>query len=251
MPDEKEKFADTGEFAGIGVGKAQADETAGGQESPPADGQPGSAAAANAGEDKGEAGGNGQAGAGDQDDGSSPAKPDDEAGKSADKADEAPDKNHLPIENFAEVDLGLGDVAVDKAVMEAFGKTCVDLKLTPAQAAGLAQFQLKAIDEARVNLTQKSVAELGKEWGADAGKNQGAIVNLVHKVDEALGDDSFSSALQESGVACYASFARGLLAMCKMLGEDSLNAGGPSAGKPKEEKAIDGLMEVFGAARRH
>lgn len=236
MPDDK--FADSGEFDGMGV--------AGSVEEPDVaeSAEPGAEPGAETGEDAAEA----------QDPKAEAEAPKEEASPETDgepaeqgKASE-PDPLDIPIEKFDDVDLGLGEAPVDKAVMAAFGEECVKLKLTPRQAAGLAQFQLAAIEKARTELTNETLKQLQKEWGKDAGQNQQAIIALVDKVDAQIGG-GFRQVLEESGASCYAELGRALLCISEMLGEDALGPTTSTQGGGKES-ALDGLKAVFGAAKR-
>lgn len=236
--DEKEKFADAGSFFGDGV--------------PAGEGKAG----AGSGEEAGEAGENpaaeaeeaGQAGA---DADLHKAEDGDSSAEKAEPEEAAkPDPGDEPISDWSKVDLGLGDAPVDKAVMEAYGKMCVDLRLSPNQAAKLAQFQLQAVNDARNRLTNEAVSSLQKEWGDKADANQQRVINLVRQVDARLGGDAFTAALNESGASCYAEIAKGLLAIADMLGEDRLGGVSDSAGASQTESALDGLKAVFATARK-
>lgn len=229
--DNEEKFADTGEFAGIGASvQDEADQNgeaaeAGQEAGTQAEGDAGQAEKAGGEPDAGK---DGAAAA----EGSEPADPDDE-----------------PILDFAKVDLGLGEAPVDKEVLAAFGEQCVSLRLTPKQARALCGFQMEAFQKARQRLTSESVQTLQKEWGKDAEANQHIINNLIDRVDEQLGGSEFRNAIEDSGAACYAAFARGLLACAQLVSEDRL---GPVSGQntpARDESAEDGLRAVFAAAR--
>lgn len=264
MDGKKEQFADNAEFHGAGVPADKAPAPDVKPEEGKAPGEPGAPESQDGLQDGGAENRNGQPGDSgaktDSPDSPLPsgAKTDDQKAPAPDAKPEAakapeepgPDPLDLPIAKWEDVDLGLGDAPVDKAVMDAYGKMCVELKLSPRQAASLARFQLETVNSSRERLTREAIAELGKEWGSDAQTNQQAIVNLVNQVDQAMGDKSFSDALQDSGVACYASFARGLLALTRMLAEDSLGPTSKGQGSPKPETAYEGLMEVFSAARK-
>lgn len=239
---DKIPFADSGEFSGMGAPAANAEETdtgaageAGGET--PADADRETAGKPDAAKEVRE----------------TEARPDEKEtrdnGKEAKEPEEKKDPLDEIITDFAKVDLGLGDAPVDAAVMEAFGRQCVALKLTPRQAKGLCEFQLQAIEDARKRLTDESRRELAREWGKDADENQREIQSLVKRVDAALGNDDFSQALEASGVTCYAEFARGLLALVKMTGEDSLGPTGSGASASKPETALEGLQDVFAKAR--
>lgn len=235
---DEEKFADTGEFSGDGVPpKDSAGKS--GDESPavnPGDSQGASRETPGGAQDKGY---------GNEQGTEEPEKP---AGAD-DKEEPEIDPLDLPITDFAKVDLGIGDAPVDKVVLEAFGKTCADLKLSARQAAGLAKFQLNAIAESRERLGMEAARELEKRWGGDAKDNQRKIITLVGKVDEATGG-KFSQAIEESGAAIYPEFAEGLLRIAAMLGENGLGSITRQGGKPAPETAEEGLREVFASARR-
>lgn len=220
----EEKFADSGEFQGHGV---PGDESGGPE---------------NAAENGGEAR-----------DGENAAAPAETGGgkdsaANGEPGEASPDPLDLPIEDFAKVDLGLGDAPVDKVVLESFGKTCADLKLTPRQAAGLGQFQLQAIAETRDRLGKETAQALQKAWGKDAVDNQRKIISLVGRVDEKTGG-KFSQAIEESGIAIYADFAEGLLQIAAMLGENGLGAVNRPGASARPETAEEGLREVFAKRR--
>lgn len=222
---DNEKFADSGEFEGYGANPAE-----------PRDPEPAPAADAPLkGEEKpGEASETGEQ----------------ETGEA--RGDAAPqeetDPLDMPITDFGKVDLGIGDAPVDKVVLEAFGKTCADLKLSARQAAGLAQFQLKAIAEARERLGQEAAQTLQKSWGKDAQDNQRKIIGLVGEVDKLTGG-KFSQAIEDSGVAVYADFAEGMLRIASMLGENGLGNITRQGGGARPETAEEGLREVFAGRR--
>lgn len=258
------KFADNGEFSGMGVPEdgndaAETQATAGdpqGSAQGAAEGsaqvsgeaaQETAAKAGKAGSEKKEAGQ--EAGAEGKADGA--GQEDGQAGGKDAGQDTAPcDPLDMPITDFSSVDLGLGDAPVDKVVIEAYGAMCEELKLTPRQAASLAQFELRSMGEARERLTAEAIGELKRDWGKEAQANQLKIVELVKRIDQQLGGNDFSQALEASGVTCYAPFAKGLLALTEMLGEHNLGAiGGTGAGQ-KTETALDGLTEIFNKARK-
>lgn len=237
---EKEAFADNAEFQGAGVPNEE--RTAAGNEAAA------SAAADGEGKETAVEKDQPQNGADPEEAKTDGAGAEPSAGEA--KAGAAvPDPLDQPIEDWAKVDLGLGDAPVDKTVIEAFGKTCIDMKLTPRQAAELAQFQMRAVQEAAARMSRETMDNLRKEWGADADQNQQRVQALVKKVDQALGGSRFTDALNSSGAVCYSEVVNGLLAISRMLGEDRLGKTQAGASPQKPETAYEGLREVFQAER--
>ena len=54
----------------------------------------------------------------------------------------------------------------------------------------------------------------------------------------------------ESGATCFPGVVRGLLALSRVLSEDSVGAGGVAGSGGADESAIDGLRNAFREHRR-
>lgn len=160
------------------------------------------------------------------------------------------DRDDMPIEDWASVELGLPEGAADAAILEDFGRAAVDMGLTPRQARALARWQTEQIARSREQLLENGTRELAKEWGSRMEGNRQAVLSLISRIDRLTGNDSFSRALGESGATCFPGVVRGLLALSRMLSEDSFGAGGVAGAGGAEESAIDGLRNAFREHRR-
>lgn len=160
------------------------------------------------------------------------------------------DRDNMPIEDWSSVELGLPEGAADAAILEDFGRAAVDMGLTPNQARALARWQTEQIARGREQLLENGERELAKEWGGRMEGNRQAVLSLISRIDRLTGNDSFSRALGESGATCFPGVVRGLLALSRMLGEDSVGAGGAAGAGGAEESAIDGLRNAFREHRR-
>lgn len=158
------------------------------------------------------------------------------------------DPDNEPIKDWDKASLGLENLEINREVFAEFGKQAVALGLSPRQARGLAEWQLSQIGQARAKMVEEGIKELNREWGKSAGDNQNRIVALIQRVDQALGNNSFSEMLFDSDAACSTAFMRGMLALADMAREDAVG-GQPQAIGKKEETALEGLQEVFRMAR--
>lgn len=134
----------------------------------------------------------------------------------------------------------------DAALVGRFAETARAQGLSVEQAKSLMAWQLSEVSALREQMTERGRAELAREWGEHAEANRQAALNVLTRIDRQLGNDAFSRAIGESGVACYPGFVRGLLALAGYMSEDSLKTAaiqGPSA---QAETALDGLREIFG-----
>ena len=122
--------------------------------------------------------------------------------------------------------------------------------LTPRQARALARWQTEQIARSREQLLENGARELAKEWGSRMEGNRQAVLSLISRIDRLTGNDSFSRALGESGATCFPGVVRGLLALSRLLSEDSIGAGGAAGAGGAEESAIDGLRNAFREHRR-
>ena len=169
--------------------------------------------------------------------------------RDADAFEAEPD--NAPITKWEDVSLDLPEVAeVDRDILDSFGKTAVALGLTPNQARALANWQLEAVAGKREALMEAGIKELSREWGSRAGANQRAVLSLISRIDRDLGDESFSTALGRSGATCHAGVVRGLLAVARLLSEDSMGKAGAGARAEHDETALEGLNNALREARR-
>lgn len=155
----------------------------------------------------------------------------------------------LPVTDWTKVDLGLPENAADAGLVAAFGEQAQQLGLSPRQMAALAQWQVNAIQAAREKSIEEGITALSREWGAKAAANQQAALALVSNVDRALGNNSFSQALERTGAACDQDFVRGLFAIAKMLGEDSLGTRAGAGDIDRPETPLEALTQIFGPKR--
>lgn len=160
------------------------------------------------------------------------------------------DRDNMPIEDWSAVELGLPEGVADAAILEDFGRAAVDMGLTPRQARALARWQTEQIARSREQLLENGTRELAKEWGGRMEGNRQAVLSLISRIDRLTGNDSFSRALGESGATCFPGVVRGLLALSRVLSEDSVGAGGVAGSGGAEESAIDGLRNAFREYRR-
>lgn len=180
-----------------------------------------------------------------------PDAPDNSGGDSGRPAEEVitADPHNMPVTDWAKVQLNFDGWEPDAGALESFGGQAVALGLTPKQCQALCDWQIDQIAKARSDLTDRSVAELSKEWGANAGANQQKCISLISRIDSAAGNNDFSKAINESGAACHAGFVRGLLKLAESLAEDTVSGQGNGAGGKAAETALEGLKEAFARAR--
>lgn len=170
------------------------------------------------------------------------------AASAAPDYDPQADPDNQPITDFSKLDLGIDPAKLDAAVLGAFGKTAVDIGLTPYQARALAQWQVNMIAEAGAAHQQAQEATLRKAWGNAYEANRGRVLGLCSRLDRVPGLEGFSQGLVESGAANDARVVQGLYHIAAMVGEDSLGSLRPGpASKP--ETAYEGICEAFARAR--
>ncbi len=138
------------------------------------------------------------------------------------------------------------DCAFDRGILQSFAENAAKSGLSPEQAAGLVKWQLGAIKEAFEKLKMEGLAALQKEWGAATGKNLNDALKLVTRVDQLIGNDSFSQALTRFGIANDADFVRGLYRLADMLGEDTVGGVSAMGAEVKEEEPLEALQKIFG-----
>lgn len=160
------------------------------------------------------------------------------------------DPENSPITDWDKTDLGFGkDSGIDPDLYASFGKTAVELGLTPKQAKALAQWQMDSMAQAREQLYKSGAAELSKEWGTKAEHNKNQVISLVSRIDRELGNDSFSKTLGICGATCHAPIVRGLFALSRLISEDSMGKAGGAGMPEKEETVLEGLQDAFRQAR--
>ena len=80
------------------------------------------------------------------------------------------DRDDMPIEDWASVELGLPEGAADAAILEDFGRAAVDMGLTPRQARALARWHGGSEEAFRRAVCQTARKYLGVQyrWGGKA-----------------------------------------------------------------------------------
>lgn len=155
------------------------------------------------------------------------------------------DPDSRPITDFGKVDLGLDAELVDAELVADFGRQAMESGLTPKQARALAQWQVGAIAKAREKMLADGVAQLNREWGANAAATQRDTLALVANIDRELGDGRFSRALERSGAGLDADIIAGLAVLAKRLGEDRAAGALSQAATEREETVEEGLAGLF------
>lgn len=182
-----------------------------------------------------------------------PADPGGNAPQAAGAQDQAAQANGKPvagpITDWAQANINLEGYTPDAGALAAFGELAVSLGLTEAQAQGLAAWQMDYIASQRQVMADAGKAELSQEWGQETERRKEGVRQLIERVDQALGNDSFSQAIYASGAACFAGFVRGLHAMNNMLAEDALQGRASNTVPSRPETAAEGIMDVFRRAR--
>ena len=141
------------------------------------------------------------------------------------------------------------DIQPDADMLAGFGRAAVAAGLTRRQAQALVDWQTAFQKERAQAQLDAGMATLRKAWGNKAGPNQKAVLGLVSRIDRALGDESFSRALGESGAARHAGVVLGLHKIASLMAEDSL---GSAAGAAEEhdETPLEGLENALREARK-
>ncbi len=181
-----------------------------------------------------------------------PAEPAREEPKAGEPKEE-PRPEDQPITDWSKVKLDLPQGApIDQGTVDAFGKTAVELGLTPSQANRLVNFQLEQIAAARERAFDAGTKALNAEWGAKFSENSQAVLTLIANVDRDLGGSGteFSKALELSGATLYPAVCKGLLALAKATSEDTIGKGGAAAQAEHEETALEGLQNALAEAKR-
>lgn len=169
-----------------------------------------------------------------------------EAGKQESDG-KAVDPLDQPITDWEKVEIA-GEF--DPQILREFGEKAVALGLTARQAQTLAQFELEAARAARERILDAGTRELQAEWGGEFQARCKSVLGLFSNIDRALGDSSFSEALNASGAACHPAFIRGMARVAELLEEDSLAARHGGALAAREETPYEGLVRIFGPGKR-
>lgn len=167
------------------------------------------------------------------------------------RAKERPtDPESLPLSKWEDGVVSLPeDIEADAGMLAGFGEAAVAAGLTRRQAQALVDWQTAFQKERAQAQLDAGMATLRKAWGNKAGANQKAVLGLVSRIDRALGDESFSRALGESGAARHAGVVLGLHKIASLMAEDSL---GSAAGAAEEhdETPLEGLENALREARK-
>lgn len=170
--------------------------------------------------------------------------------KDPEKQPASEDEKEAAITDWDKVELNLDGFEPDPEILKAFGGKAVELGLTKTQAETLTKWQLETIQKAHEAMLEKSLAQLKEDWGANAGKNQQAVISLIEKVDRMNGNDSFSRAITACGGDINADFVKGLLALSSLTAEDSLQGKAGESVSNKKETAEEGLDAIFRAIKK-
>lgn len=173
------------------------------------------------------------------------------AGDDTEKKKEEPqDPDSLPMSKWDDGMVSLPEgIEADADMLSGFGEAAVAAGLTRKQAQALVDWQGKFLVEQAQAQMEKGMETLRTAWGNRAEANQKKIVGLVSRIDRALGDDSFSRALGESGATRHAGVVLGLHKLAELMAEDSLGGAAGTAAE-HEETALEGLENAWREARR-
>ena len=166
------------------------------------------------------------------------------------KKEEPQDPDSLPMSKWEDGMVSLPEgIEADADMLSGFGEAAVAAGLTRKQAQALVDWQGKFLVEQAKAQMEKGMETLRTAWGSKAEANQRKVVGLVSRIDRALGDDSFSRALGESGATRHAGVVLGLHKLAELMAEDSLGSAAGAAAE-HEETALEGLENALKEARR-
>ena len=166
------------------------------------------------------------------------------------KKEEPQDPDSLPMSKWEDGMVSLPEgIEADADMLSGFGEAAVAAGLTRKQAQALVDWQGKYLVEQAKAQIEKGMETLRTAWGSKAEANQKKVVGLVSRIDRALGDDSFSRALGESGATRHAGVVLGLHKLAELMAEDSLGSAAGAAAE-HEETALEGLENAWKEARR-
>lgn len=168
----------------------------------------------------------------------------------AKKNEDPQDPDSLPMSKWEDGMVSLPEgIEADADMLSGFGEAAVAAGLTRKQAQALVDWQGKFLVEQAKAQMEKGMETLRTAWGNKAEANQRKVVALVSRIDRALGDDSFSRALGESGATRHAGVVLGLHKLAELMAEDSLGSAAGAAAE-HEETALEGLENAWKEARR-
>lgn len=156
----------------------------------------------------------------------------------------------IPLTQWDEDAVRLPDgIPPDADMLAGFGEAAVAAGLTRRQAQALVDWQTAFQRERARAQLDAGMATLRKAWGNKAEANQQAVLGLVSRIDRALGDESFSRALGESGAARHAGVVMGLYRIAALMAEDSLGSAAGAAAE-HDETALEGLQNALHELRQ-
>ena len=156
----------------------------------------------------------------------------------------------IPLTQWDEDAVRLPDgIPPDADMLAGFGEAAVAAGLTRRQAQALVDWQTAFQRERARAQLDAGMATLRKAWGNKAEANQQAVLGLVSRIDRALGDESFSRALGESGAARHAGVVLGLYRIAALMAEDSLGSAAGAAAE-HDETALEGLQNALHELRQ-
>lgn len=160
------------------------------------------------------------------------------------------DPDSLPLSKWDEDAVRLPDgIPPDADMLAGFGEAAVAAGLTRRQAQALVDWQTAFQQERARAQLDAGMDTLRKAWGNKAEANQKAVLGLVSRIDRALGDESFSRALGESGAARHAGVVLGLYRIAALMAEDSLGSAAGAAAE-HDETALEGLQNALHELRQ-
>ena len=166
------------------------------------------------------------------------------------KKEEPQDPDSLPMSTWEDGMVSLPEgIEADADMLAGFGEAAGAAGLTRKQAQALVDWQGKFLVEQAQAQMEKGMETLRTAWGNKTEANQKKVVGLVSRIDRALGDDSFSRALGESGATRHAGVVLGLHKLAELMAEDSLGGAAGTAAE-HEETALEGLENAWKEARR-
>lgn len=173
-----------------------------------------------------------------------------DAASGQDGGKDAPGPEDAPLAAWDAAELGLGEGAkVDPALLDAFGKdVAVAAGLSLKQTRAIVEWQLGALEKARLDLRAKSGAELRDQWGEAAPARLADCLNLARQIDE--GNPGFIDAIEKSGLADSAAFLRGLHSIVEKLAEDKAGAGAGAGARRGGQTRLEGIVEALAREQR-
>ena len=166
------------------------------------------------------------------------------------KNEQPTDPDSLPLSKWEDGVVRLPEgIEADADMLSGFGEAAVAAGLTRKQAQALVDWQTAFQQERARAQLDAGMDTLRKAWGNKAEANQKAVLGLVSRIDRALGDESFSRALGESGAARHAGVVLGLYRIAALMAEDSLGSAAGAAAE-HDETPLEGLENALREARK-